>query len=171
MMQKGLDMRSMTYAFFAAVALSLLVAPVALAHEFEVGGLTIDHPSTRPVDAGAPVAVYMEIENASGAPDRLVAASADGFGRVVLHRTTVEGDVVKMVPVEAIEIPADDAKELKSTEYHLMILDPKEALAEGDTFPLTLRFAEAGEVEIEVAVEAAASAEGHDGDAHGSHTN
>ena len=138
----------------------------AAAHEFKIGGLTIDHPWARPTLPGRPSAAYAEIRNAGETPDRLVGAASPAFGAIELHATVRDGDVMRMERVEAIEVPAGGAVSLAPGGFHVMLFDPAEALADGAEFPLTLSFEAAGEVEVTVAVETPAAGEA---DAHGGH--
>ncbi|TGP18118.1 copper chaperone PCu(A)C, partial [Mesorhizobium sp. M1D.F.Ca.ET.234.01.1.1] len=60
----------------AVLALLLLFAcvPAAIAHEFKVGDLEIEHPWSRATPAGAKVAGgYFTIINKGSSPDRLLA--------------------------------------------------------------------------------------------------
>ena len=74
----------------------------------------------------------------SKAPARLVAAQSPAAPVVELHRTTMEEGVMRMRPVEAIELPAGKAVELKPGGYHVMLMQLPRALKEGETVALTL---------------------------------
>ncbi len=158
--------RLIPVALAALLGLASATSPAA-AHEFKVGGLTIDHPWARPTLPGRPSAAYAEISNAGETPDRLIDASSPAFGAIELHTTLKDGDVMRMEQVEAIEVPAGGAVSLAPGGLHVMLFDPAEALAEGASFPLELTFELAGRVEVTVTVEARASG-GHDhGHSHG----
>jgi hypothetical protein len=76
---------------------------------------------------------------------------------------------MKMMPVE--EVPLDPGKkvELKPGGEHIMLMGLKHPLKEGERFPLTLTFRNAGKREVEVQVEKpGASAPSADGVKHGS---
>ena len=68
---------------------------------------------------------------------------------------SMDGDVMRMRQVEAIEVPAGQRVELKPGGLHLMLMGLKQALPAGTRLPLKLRFERAGEVQVELAVEAA----------------
>ena len=90
---------------------------------------------------GANSAVYMVLVNNSAAADRLVAAQVDVSNVVEIHETKMEGDVMRMAPVEGgIEIPAGGQVVLKPGGYHVMLIGLKQDLNAGDTFPVTLQF-------------------------------
>lgn len=86
-------------------------------------------------------AVYMTLENPGAAPVRLKAAAAAVAGLVEIHETKLEGDVMRMRPVEGgIEIPAGGIVELKPGGLHIMLMELKTALVPGTALSLTLTF-------------------------------
>ena len=86
------------------------------------------------------LAGYLTIENSSNTERSLTVATSPVFGWIELHRTVRDGDVAKMVPQNAIDIPAGGRIELKPGDYHLMLMQPSRALQEGDQIPITLEF-------------------------------
>lgn len=112
------------------------------------GSLSIGNATARFLIEGRPGAVFLSIDNKGGA-DKLVAASSTLSQRVELHTHTMDNGIVKMRPVEAIEIPANSMTELKSGGYHIMMFDVKTMPEKGSSVPLTLTFENAGEVKIE----------------------
>lgn len=88
----------------------------------------------------------------SPAADRLLGGSTPVAGRVELHSMKMEGDVMRMREVEAIELPAGQPVALQPGGLHLMLMELKSPLKNGDRFPLTLKFEKAGELQVEVQV-------------------
>jgi periplasmic copper chaperone A len=86
------------------------------------------------------------------AVDRLVAASAGVSQRVELHTMTMDGDIMRMREIEAIEVPAGKTVELKPGGLHVMFMELKAPLKNGSSFPLTLRFEKGGEVTVQMNV-------------------
>lgn len=111
------------------------------------GQLSIGNATARFLLEGRPGAVFLSIDNKGGA-DKLVAASSKLSQRVELHTHTLDNGVMKMRPVEAIEIPANSMTQLKSGGYHIMMFDVKSMPEKGSTVPLTLTFENAGDVQI-----------------------
>ena len=139
---------------FVFVALLLAAVPAA-AHEFTVGDLTIHHPWARAtLNPKAPGAVYMEIVNA-GAEDQLLSASTPQAASVELHAMTMENGVASMAMLETLPIPANSTLMIEPNGLHLMLIDLTAPLVEDQYFSLTLVFEKAGEVTLEVKVEAA----------------
>ncbi|MBX3607363.1 MAG: copper chaperone PCu(A)C [Piscinibacter sp.] len=73
----------------------------------------------------------------SAAGGRIVAASSPAAGAVEIHEMAMDGNVMRMRAVSALELPAGQAVELKPGGYHVMLLDLKQQLKPGDTVPVT----------------------------------
>jgi len=101
---------------------------------------------------GMTSAVYFVVRNRGGQADRLVAASTAVAGRVELHETRQEGDMMRMAPVQTVEIPAGGEVVFKPGGLHVMLMDLKRDLKVGDSFELTLKFERAGELTVTVPV-------------------
>lgn len=76
---------------------------------------------------------------------RLVGVSTPVAGVAEVHEMKMDGGVMKMRAMPALELPANQTVELKPGGYHLMLIKPKRPLAEGQSVTLTLRFRKAGE--------------------------
>jgi copper(I)-binding protein len=137
----------------AGLAASL--APVARAEDTAPGALRIATPWTRAMRAGGTGAGFMTIRNTGSTPDRLVAARTPAARVVELHTHIREGDVMRMRPVPVIELPAGQEVRLQPGGLHLMLIGLTAALEQGARVPVTLVFERAGEVEVQLAVEAA----------------
>jgi len=79
---------------------------------------------------------FMQLKAARAA--RLVAASTPAAGRVEIHQMEMQGQTMRMHAVEAIELPAGQTVNLASGGYHIMLLDLKRQLKDGEQVPLTL---------------------------------
>jgi periplasmic copper chaperone A len=120
----------------------------------KAGALTIEQPWSRATPGGAKVGGgYLRITNTGTAPDRLVGGSFPLAGRVEVHDMSMDGDVMRMKPVEGgLEIKPGASVELKPGGTHLMLMDLKEPLKEGQTVKGSLNFEKAGSVDVEFAV-------------------
>jgi copper(I)-binding protein len=150
-----------------AAALLLVASQPLQAHEFKLKDLEIEHPWSRATPEGAKVAAgYFKIENDGSAPDRLVAVTGEIAGRAEIHEMAVDDSgVMTMRPLaDGIEIPADGTVELKPGSYHVMFMDLKRGVKEGERFKGTLTFEKAGTVEVEFSVDKmGGDHEGHGG--------
>ncbi len=143
----------------AALALSALTVA---AHSFKVGDIDIGHPYTRPTREGQQVGGgYLKLAN-HGPADRLVSAASPAAASVEIHSMSMEGDVMKMRQVDAIDLPTGATVLLQPGGYHLMLMGLKAPLKAGDKIPLTLKFERAGEVVVTVNVERPKPAAGAD---------
>ena len=139
---------------------------------FKAGDITIVNPWAR-ATAGKPRngGAYLTIKGGAK-DDRLTGVESAVAKKTQLHGHQNENGVMKMRRVDGIAVPAGGMAMLKPGGYHVMFMKLKHALKKGGSFPLTLHFAEAGKVTVQVrvmgvgAMNAGASA-GH-GD-HGSH--
>jgi len=79
-----------------------------------------------------------------------------------VHEMKMEGDVMKMRAVPALDLPAGKAVDLKPGGFHVMLMDLKAPLAKGSTVPLTLVFKDAkgAESKLQLQVPVAAQAPG-----------
>jgi periplasmic copper chaperone A len=113
----------------------------------------IEQPWTRATAPGAQVAGgYMTIRNA-GAADKLISVSSPAAAKVELHVHINDNGVMKMREVPGgYDIPAKGAFELKPGGAHLMFMDLKTPLKEGDKVPVKMKFEKAGEVSAEFQV-------------------
>ena len=105
------------------------------------------------VDVGA---VYLLIDGGI-ADDSVVSASSARAAMVHLHTVDESGGVAKMRAVEGIEVPAGKRVVLAPKGTHIMLMGLAKPLVAGETFPLELRFAKAGELGVTVVVRAAGS--------------
>lgn len=138
-----------------ALALMLFAALPASAHDYKIGPLEIAHPWLRMTPAGAKVGGgYLVIENEGTAPDRLISATSEVSDRVEIHEMSVKDGIMtmRMLP-DGVEVPAKGKVALAPGGYHLMMMDLKKPLVQGERFKGTLTFAKAGTVNVEFAVE------------------
>jgi hypothetical protein len=59
-------------------------------------------------------------------------------GVVEIHEMAMDGNVMKMRAVPALELPAGKAVELKPGGYHVMLMELRQTLQPGQSVPLTL---------------------------------
>jgi uncharacterized protein YcnI len=120
----------------------------------KVGALTIEQPWSRATPGGAKVGGgYVRITNNGQESDRLIGGSFPGASRVEVHEMAMDGDIMRMKPVQdGLEIKPGATVELKPGSYHLMFMDLKEPLKEGQTLKGALVFEKAGSVAVEYTV-------------------
>lgn len=105
----------------------------------------------KPID-GRPTSGYLTIENGGPTSETITAVSSPDFGRAELNDHVKEGDVVKMVKLETIEVPANSQVVFDQGGKHLMLFDPKRELKNGDSIKVTLTFSNSGPIETNFVV-------------------
>lgn len=149
------------------LAAGLALPGLAQAHEYELEDLVVVHPFATPAPPGVPhAAAYVDIRVAGETPAVLVGARTPASESVELHDMQMKEGAMQMRRVERIEVPAGITQTMRpGGGYHLMLMDLKAPLRLGERFPMTLEFAERGEVEVEVWVQSAErgseAADGH----------
>ena len=149
----------------------LAIAPFALAACGGGDPITIEGQWARTSPAMASMgAAYMSISASEG--DQLVGVSvpASVAARAEIHEmvpadmdhsmddsidddeTAMDMGAMVMQQIMSLDLPAGERVNLEPGGYHVMLIDLAEPLAEGDTFNLTLDFAEAEDITIEVVV-------------------
>ena len=85
--------------------------------------------------------VYMKIINSKDEDDRLLSASSNKAGMVMIHRSIRDGNISKMIHVhDGILVPKKSSVKLKPGDYHLMLMNINENLSLGDKISVTLIF-------------------------------
>ncbi|WP_431271335.1 copper chaperone PCu(A)C [Dankookia sp. P2] len=137
---------------------ALLLAPALLAlpaHAQQQGDIAVSMPWTRAAGQNGTGAGFLAIANRGAAPDRLVGASSPVARVTEIHTHIREGDILRMRPVAAVDLPPGGTVTLQPGGFHLMLIGLKEPLIQGRSVPLTLRFERAGEIEVMLAVQPA----------------
>jgi hypothetical protein len=143
-------------AFGAFLVTCLLAAPPARADEVKAGDLVITQAWSRATPGGAKVGGgFLTIENKGATPDRLIGASADVASKVQVHEMSMNNGVMTMRPLEqGLTIDPGKTVKLAPGGYHLMLMDLKSPLKQGDKLPITLEFEKAGKVQVSFDVQA-----------------
>lgn len=137
-----------------AFLMIFVVAPLQ-AEEVKVGNLLITQAWSRATPGGAKVGGgYLTITNAGSTPDRLIGGSTDIAGKVQVHEMTMNNGVMSMRPLDkGLVIEPGTTVKLSPGGMHLMLLDLKGSLKQGEKVPVTLEFEKAGKVSITLDVQ------------------
>jgi copper(I)-binding protein len=145
------------------LALAMFVASLPA----EAGNITVTGAWARATMPGQKVSgAYMQIQSDTDA--RLVAASSLVVPRVEVHQMKMDGDVMRMREVKAIDLPGGKTVSLVPGGYHIMLMNLKQPIKAGDSIPLTLTI-ESGGKRQSLEVKATARAPGTDTMPHGNH--
>jgi copper(I)-binding protein len=146
---------------YIVAAIMLLAHSIIAAHaaDYDVGSIHITQPWSRATLKGVTSgAGYMTITNKGTAPDKVTCVSDDASAQCQIHTMTMEGGVMKMRPVEGgLEIKPGETVKLAPLGLHLMFRDLKHPLEQGKTIKATLKFENAGTVDVEYPILAGGS--------------
>ena len=154
--------------WIACIALSLL-ACMSNADEYPVGNLRVLEPWSQELPPNAPtVAAYFIIRNEGMNADRLLSVDSPIAKLAQLHRHLNQDGMMSMQPVDSVEIAPGSQVTFAPMGYHVMLLElqDRSALRDGQRFPLTLHFEQAGDITLNVAVHARPPASHQDQPAH-----
>lgn len=131
-------------------AIALPAATPSLATEADV---SVADPYVRMVPPGIPTTgAFMVIKNNGEVDRKLLRADSPVAKTVELHRHLNDNGVMKMRQVREIDIKAKSEAVLKPGAYHVMLIDLKQAIKEGETIPMTLTFDDGSTKKIDVPV-------------------
>ena len=138
----------MSSKLLAYAATGFLVAGAAIAQTAQV---ELKDAWARATPAGAENgAAYVTIQ--SPMPDRLVGVASPVAKKAELHTMTNDGGVMKMRPVEGVDVTPNQPVTLKPGGVHIMLVGLNKPLQQGQHFPLMLTFDKAGVREVTVSV-------------------
>lgn len=104
-------------------------------------GITINDPWIRLAPPNAPVlGLFMKINNNTTDEIKLLAANADGYQRVELHKTLFQHGIMKMLQQNFISIPAQSQVRLKPGSWHIMLIKPHNVPQIGEKVKISLKF-------------------------------
>ena len=139
----------------AAFASVLLLGGAAQAADYTLGDITVSDVWARASLGQAPnSAAYLTVHNHGTTADRLVGVETDAAAKPELHTVEMADGVMKMRPLEGIDLPAGGEATLAIGGNHVMLMGLKAPLQAGENFPLTLIFEKAGRLTVEAEVRA-----------------
>lgn len=116
-------------------------------------GIAVTDVWARATPGGAKTgAVYLTLVNHGAERDRLVGVATPVADEAQLHTETIENGIMKMRRLAEVEVKPGATTVLKPGASHVMLVGLKQPLTEGESFPLTLDFANAGKQEVQVKV-------------------
>jgi periplasmic copper chaperone A len=143
--------------FSGALGALLLLALCGAGQAGEVttlGPIEIDTPWARAsVGTSRPSAAYLTLRNTGERPDRLLGVATPAAAQAEVHAMVHEGGTMRMRPAGPVEIPSGGEAALEpGGGLHIMLVDLRRPLREGERVPLTLTFEAAGAVTVEAPI-------------------
>jgi periplasmic copper chaperone A len=90
--------------------------------------------------SAAVLAGYLDLQNQSPQAQTLIGARSSDFKSVMLHQTVSKGGMAHMNHLTQIEIKAGSTLQFTPGGYHLMLMNPKKTLQQGDQVEVLLEF-------------------------------
>ena len=139
--------------------LSLLGIGVVFAQSMAEMGVTNGWIRATPPNAKMGAA-YLTVMNQQDQADALIGASSPLAEIVEIHNVKEENGMMKMYPVDSLEVPAKGMVMLKPGGYHIMLINLKQAPKLGESHSRTLRVRQAPDVVIELPVQQSGATSG-----------
>lgn len=149
-----------TARFLFVFALAVVYPPMTgtAADPLNVGPLRLISPWARatPVSFSSTVhgAAFVEISNTGAEPDWLIAADSTAAMMAGIHETTMVDGIMKMRPIDRVEIPAGGSILLRPGGPHIMLMNLTAPLRKGATISVSLTFEKAGRIDLAILVAA-----------------
>ncbi|MCI6344071.1 MAG: copper chaperone PCu(A)C [Campylobacter sp.] len=102
-------------------------------------------------------AAFFVIKNNSDKDIAITSANSDAAQKNELHTHIKENEMIKMMKIEKLVVPAKSSLELKSGGDHVMLMGLKKELKAGDEISLELSFSDGDKKKIKVPVKDLAS--------------
>lgn len=111
--------------------------------------------------ASRPAAGYFALQNHGGSPLVLTGASAPDCGSLMLHQSTSEGGMDRMLMVKSVAVPPHGTIRFAPGGYHLMCMSPSGALLRhAGTEPVTLQFADGRSITADFTIQGIVRSQG-----------
>jgi copper(I)-binding protein len=136
----------------AILTLALLTtAPPLLAGGDDV--VIEDAWSRASIGTSRPGVAYMTLRNAGTGPVVVTGLRSDLAMMPMIHATTTDAQgVTRMAHMEEVEIAAGETVALAPGGLHVMLMDLQRPMVEGESYSLSLVFADGAEASVEVPI-------------------
>jgi hypothetical protein len=143
-------MQSVSLLVLAILALAAICAEPTSAQQVKAGDLVLDHAWARATPGGAKIGGgYLTIENKGATPDKLIGGASPAAAKAEVHEMAMKDGVMTMRPVKGgLSIPPGQSITLAPGGYHIMLMELKAPLKQGDKVPVTLQFEKAGKINV-----------------------
>src|SRR3954470_17715802 len=126
---------------FAVASLLALASPAFAQHQ-HVEGIVIEAAWARATPgASKEGAVYLRIVNHGKVEDRMVGMSSPVAASAEPHETKIDNGIARMRRLDTLVLAPEQMVEFKPGAAHIMLVGLKQPLKQGDSFPLTVKFA------------------------------
>ena len=150
------------------LALSLLVASLGFANAADIEISDIYAKATPP--GAKNTSLLFNVKTNTDKPVKLIGASSPAAATGEIHTHKDVDGMKKMVQIENIEVPAMGEANLKPGGLHVMLMNVKTPIKEGDKLDATLEFDNGQKLEVkDIVAKAVVKKDGEHGHDHGAH--
>ena len=139
-------------AFRQTLAILLLMVLTVAAPAGEVarsGPLEVDTPWARAtIGTARPGVAYVTFRNTGDQLEELVDISTPAAAHPEVHAMSEEDGVMKMRPAGPLELPPGAEVHLEPGGMHIMLMELRQPLKEGESIPITFTFRQAGDITV-----------------------
>ncbi|MBD8753980.1 copper chaperone PCu(A)C [Pseudomonas coleopterorum] len=148
-MNPAAKMKALRPFTFLAVALSL--------SGYAMAQTTVEDAWARATVPGQPATgAFMTLT--ADSDSTLLSVQSPAAKDTQIHQSTMKGDVMSMLPVDEVSLPAGEPVVFDANGYHVMLMGLVKQVKEGDAVPLTLKIKNAQGKEETLEVNAVARA-------------
>ncbi|WP_282349520.1 copper chaperone PCu(A)C [Pseudomonas sp. PS01301] len=142
-------LKALRQSTFLAVALSL--------SGYAMAQTTVEDAWARATVPGQPATgAFMTLT--ADSDSTLLSVKSPAAKDTQIHQSTMKGDVMSMLPVDEVSLPAGEPVVFDANGYHVMLMGLVNQVKEGDAVPLTLKIKNAQGKEETLEVNAVARA-------------
>ncbi|MCY3792249.1 MAG: copper chaperone PCu(A)C [Gemmatimonadetes bacterium] len=131
----------------------LLLAAVGCGQEHTGDPIVVRDAWIREPPPRSPAAGYLVVENRGDDPIALVAVATEAAEQTEIHVMEYKDDRMTMRRVAKLPVPAGEEVALKPGGTHLMLMELRQPLRDGDEVELVLRFGDGTERRIQMPVQ------------------
>ena len=135
------------------VVACLLVSVFGCAKEHTGDPIVVRDAWIREPPPRSPAAGYLVIENRGGESIALVAVATEAAEQTEIHVMESKDDRMTMRQVAELQIPAGEEAALEPGGTHLMLMELRQPLRDGDEVELVLRFGDGTERRVQMPVQ------------------
>lgn len=151
----GRASRRFRFVLAGVAGLCLVATAAAQADDMAAGDMSVTGAWFRTLVANRPAGGYFVLENGGDNDRMLIGASSPACAKTMLHRTTEENGVAKMLKAGHVEVPAHGSIAFEPGGYHIMCMKPGDRMKPGNTVPVTLKFADGATLSVDFDVRSA----------------
>lgn len=138
---------------FLTISLFLLFGCTKSDKSTPSGTIGITDGWVRPGKAGMMSAAYFNLTNGTSNSDTLLSISSDVTSTTQIHESyKTEDGLMGMREQAFVALPEGETVAFKQGGLHIMIIQPENDLAEGDSVAFTLQFSSSDDLEISLPV-------------------